>query len=155
VVGVASETGLVQVTTASDGVALLQSLLTLLEGRQASGKQLLFQEWPGRGGCGSFVLSLENLHDFPSLRSEMASAHGARVQVREGVGAVSAIGAGINADFRNLRRALEVLEREGVPVVGVSTSSFRISVLMEEPHVPGSVRALHEELVTEGEPLPG
>jgi aspartate kinase len=155
VVGVASETGLVQVTTASDGAGLLQSLLQLLEARQAAGKQLLFQEWPGRGGCGSFVLSLENLHDFPALRIEIAAALGERVQMREGVGAVSAIGAGINAGFGNLRAALEVLERTGVPVLGVSTSSFRISVLMEESHVPKSVRALHEELVTEGEPLPG
>jgi aspartate kinase len=154
VVGVASEEGLVQVTTAAEGVPLLDSLLKRLEERQVSGKQMLLQDWPGRGGCGSFVLSLENLHDFPVLREEVRAAFGERVHVREGMGAVSAIGAGINADFKNLRRALGILARTGVPVYGLSTSSFRISVLMEEARVPESVRALHEELVTEGEPLP-
>jgi aspartate kinase len=155
VVGVASETGLVHVTTAPEGVPLLQELLERLDAHQASGKQLLLQDWPGRGGCASLVLSLENLHDFPTLRGELGASFGDRVQVREAVGAVSAIGAGINADSRNLRKALEVLQGRGVPVFGVSTSSFRISVLMEEPRVADSVRALHQALVTEGEPLPG
>src|SRR5687768_13298545 len=106
VVGVASETGLVQVTTAPEGVALLRELLERLERRQASGKQLLFQDWPARGGSSSLVLSLENLHDFPTLREEIRTAFGDRVQLREAVGAASAIGAGINADFKNLRKAL-------------------------------------------------
>jgi aspartokinase len=36
-------------------------------------------------------------------------------------------------------------------VLGVSTSSFRISFLVEEAVVPDAVRALHAELVTEGD----
>jgi aspartate kinase len=154
VVGVASETGLVQVTTAPEGVSLLQDLLERLERRQASGKQLLFQAWPAGGGSGSCVLSLENLHDFPALREEIRTSFGDRVQLREAVGAASAIGAGINADFKNLRKAVKVLDRQGVPILGISTSSFRISVLMEEAQLADAVRALHNELVTEGEPLP-
>jgi len=153
VVGVASETGLVSLTTADDGPDLLRGLLEQLDQRQATGKQLLFQDWPGRGGSGSLVLTLENLHDFPTLRRELETAFGGRVQLRDGLGAVSAIGAGINATFANLRRALDVLSRGGATVLGVSTSSFRISLLVEEAKVNDAARALHDELVTEGEPV--
>ena len=153
VVGVASETGLVALTTAEDGPLLLLRVLEQLDLRQVTGKQLLFQDWPGRGGSGSVVLSLENLHDFPALRRDLEQAFGDRVQLRDHLGAVSAIGAGINATFGNLRRAAAVLVGQGTPVLGVSTSSFRISLLVEEGKVPEAVRGLHAELVSEGEPV--
>ena len=153
VVGVASETGLVAVTTADDGPALLLDLLALLDERQAPGKQLLFQHWPSRGGAGSLVLSLENVHDFGALRRAIEERFGPRVHVREGVGAVSAIGAGINATFTNLRRACAVVQRLGAEPLGISTSGFRISLLLEQQLLPEAVRALHRELVTEGEPV--
>ncbi|HYU44025.1 MAG TPA: aspartate kinase [Vicinamibacteria bacterium] len=153
VVGVASETGLIMLTTADDGPDLLFRVLEHLDGRQVAGKQLLFQDWPGRGGSGSLVLSLENLHDFPALRRDLEGAFAGRVQLRDGLGAVSAIGAGINASFHNLRRAYGVLSKQGATVLGVSTSSFRISLLVEEAKVPDAVRGLHAELVSEGEPV--
>ena len=86
VVGVTSESGLVIVTTATaeGGPALLLELLAWLDERQVTGKQLLFQEWPARGGAGSLVLSLENLHDFPALRRDLAARFEGRVQLREG-----------------------------------------------------------------------
>jgi aspartokinase len=40
-----------------------------------------------------------------------------------------------------------------VPVLATSTSSFRISLLIADAAVPEAVRALHRELVTEGEPV--
>jgi aspartate kinase len=153
VVGVASETGLIALTTADDGPSLLFKVLEHLDGRQVAGKQLLFQDWPGRGGSGSLVLSTENLHDFPALRRDLEGTFAGRVQLRDGLGAVSAIGAGINASFQNLRRAYDVLSKQGATVLGVSTSSFRISLLVEEAKVPEAVRGLHAELVSEGEPV--
>jgi aspartate kinase len=151
VVGVASETGLVSLTTAFDGPGLLFRLLEHLDEREVAGKQLLFQDWPGRGGSGSIVLSLENLHDFPALRRDLEHSFDDRVQFREHLGAVSAIGAGINATFENVRRAFGVLARQDTAVLGLSTSSFRISLLVEEARVPEAARGLHAELVTEGD----
>jgi aspartate kinase len=154
VVGVASETGLVVVTTTPGPADTFTTLLDVFERRQVGGKQLLFQDWPGLGGAASLVLSLENLHEFGPLQRDLKAELGDRVQFREGVGAVSCIGAGINSTFGNLRRALGVLLADGVAVLGTSTSSFRISFLLEEAAVPSAVRRLHDELVTEGVPAP-
>ncbi len=155
VVGVTSESGLVVVTTvaAEKGPAPLLELLAWLDERHVTGKQLLFQEWPAQGGAGSLVLSLENLHDFPALRHDLAARFEGRVELREGVGAVSAIGAGINATFANLRCACAVVEGLGAAILGVSTSGFRISLLLEENVLREAVRALHDALVSEGEPV--
>ena len=71
------------------------------------------------------------------------------VRLRAGVGAVSAIGAGINATFRNVREALAVLTGMGVAVLGLSTSSFRISLLIEEGEVPEAMRQLHRRLIVD------
>jgi aspartate kinase len=99
------------------------------------------------------VLSLENLHDWPSSRRELLAELGPALHAREGIGAVSAIGAGINASFRNLRRACETAAAEGLTLLGVSTSGFRISLLLPEEQLATAVRALHRELVEQQEPV--
>jgi aspartate kinase len=142
VVGVATETGLVLLTLASGGSDDLLRLLQLLDDRGAPGKQLRYEAPRGA----SLVLSLENLHDFPALRRDLAQ-HFPGATVREGLGAVSAIGAGINARFASVRECLRLLARDGTPVLGLTTSRFRVSLLLEAAAVDGAARLLHRELV--------
>jgi aspartate kinase len=127
-------------------------LLDFLDRRQVGGKQLYFEEMAGLKGSATVVLSLENVHAFAELRQELSQTFGNELSLREGVGAVSAIGAGINATFTNLRRFLAALAGMGAPLVGLSTSSFRISALLEEARVEEAVRRLHAELVAPPEP---
>ncbi|MBI3931902.1 MAG: aspartate kinase [Acidobacteria bacterium] len=147
VVGVASETGLVRLSTEAGGS--VAALLDLLDEREVGGKQILFEESPVGAGRASLVLSLENLHDFPRLKEELAARFGADVRLTEGVGAVSAIGTGINARFLNVRRVLAILGDAGTRVMGLSTSSFRISVLIDEARVADAVLRLHAGLVAD------
>jgi aspartate kinase len=150
VVGVASETGLVSMSARAADGPTVDGLLALLDEHESGAKQFHL-DVPDGAGMLSLVLSLENLHDFARLRQDLAARFAARATLREGVGAVSAIGAGINARFENLRRTLETLSSMGATVLGASTSSFRISVLLAETDVPEAVRRLHRALVTEGE----
>ena len=150
VVGVASETRLVSLSARAADGSTVGGLLALLDEHETGGKQFHL-DVPDGAGALSLVLPLENLHDFPRLRRDLAARFAARATLREGVGAVSAIGAGINARFENLRRTLETLSSMGATVLGASTSSFRISVLLAENDVPEAVRRLHRALVTEGE----
>jgi aspartate kinase len=145
VVGVAGETGLVVLSLPNGGPGELARLLARLDERSTGGKQLVFE---GSAGHASLVLSRPDLPDYPALEAEL-SGEGSPVRLRAGVGAVSAIGAGINATFRNVREALAVLTGMGVAVLGLSTSSFRISLLLEEGEVPEAMRQLHRRLVVD------
>jgi aspartate kinase len=151
VAGVASEIGLVIVESVPGRApdAALLDLLGRLDEHAAPGKQLHFERREASASSASVVLSLENLHDFAELRRACADGG---LRVREGMGAVSAIGTGINATFHNARTVLQALAEISAPVLGLSTSSFRISVLLEERFVPEAVRRLHERLV-ESEPV--
>jgi len=149
IVGIASETGVVLLRLAPGGLGDLLALLERLDASGAGGRQLRFD---GPLGA-SLVLSLENLHHFDAIRADLeASLPG--VSVLAGKGAVSAIGAGVNASFANVREAVRLVSEQGTKVLGLATSSFRISLLLEEADVPDAVRRLHRGLVEEAVTLP-
>src|SRR5262245_35382985 len=89
VVGVASEKNVLIVETEGDCTALLEAL----DAHHAAGKQL------HAGARTTVVLSRENLHEEARLRQALADRFGAGCRVTDAVGAVSVVGAGINASF--------------------------------------------------------
>jgi aspartate kinase len=95
-------------------------------------------------GFAALLLSLENIHGFPSLRADLEQRFGTDVACEEGLGAISAVGVGITADGELLRQALEALEGLGVPVAGIHTTSLRLTLLVPAGRVPDGVRRLHE-----------
>jgi aspartate kinase len=142
VVGIASESGLVLLSSRE---ARPEALLELFDELEAGGKEFLYRA--GSPAQTSLVLSLENLPDFARLKARIQERFGDAVSLRESVGAVSAIGAGINASYRNLRTALDVAASMNAPVLGVSTSSFRISLLLDASHLQEAGRRLHASLI--------
>jgi aspartate kinase len=141
VVGVASQTGLVLLTLGPGGTEL-PLLLERLDARGVEAKQLRYDDPLGV----SLVLSLENLHNYAVLGEELRTQF-PRVALHEGLGAVSAIGAGINDRFACVRDCLELLSREGIRVHGLATSRFRVSLLLEEAAVERATQLLHREFV--------
>ena len=143
VVGVASERDLVILEAATGESGALAELLAWLDDVGVKGKQLRFD----RGAGAALVVSLENLPDFGAIERGLSERFGDGVRLRRGVAAVSAIGAGINDDFRNVRTALGALGEAGIEVIGLTTSSFRISLLVAEDALQDAVRRLHAALV--------
>jgi aspartate kinase len=149
VVGVASETGLVLLTTPGAGGGLA-ALLGALARRNVLTKEILSMP-VGNDTPGAVLLSLENVHDFPAWRRALADdTHGA-VTVREGLGAVSVVGADLGESPLSLERALLALAPEGVQVIGFSASGSRLKLVVEEAAVAQAARILHRAFV---EPAP-
>jgi aspartate kinase len=149
VAGVTSQRGLVLLSSTDEAPRSLPRLLERLDSLQVPGKQLQFRADPENPAGVSLVLSAEGLPPLPDLRDALGPEH----RLHEGVAAVSAIGAAINADFGNVRRCLDELAAMGVEALGLSTTSFRISVLLDESHLSEAVRRLHHALVVEAEPV--
>lgn len=146
VVGVASERDVLVL----EGNTNLHSLLAALDEHHVAGKQLHISTTAGQT---TVLISRENLHDQEKVRSALQAQFGGRLTFTDGLGAVSAIGAGINASYANVRAGLEALSHAGVEPRGMSTSSFRITWMVPADDLATSVRALHACFITAPAPL--
>ena len=137
VIGVASERDVLVL----EGQAEPHQLLAALDEHHVAGKQLHVST---AGTHTTLVISRENLHDQERVTLALKGRFGDRIQLVDGLGAVSVIGAGINATYANVRAGLKALVDGGIDPRGMSTSSFRITWLVPDGQVVASVRALHE-----------
>jgi len=140
VVGIASERDLFLLL--ADGRS--DELFEFLDAQKVCGKQLHVAS-TGDNCSVAMVISRENLHDEDRFRSRLAEKFGSSVRLVDGIGAVSAIGAGINTSYKNLRAGSAAIAP--VQVLGVSTSSFRITWLIPVASVDNAVRALHQPFI--------
>jgi aspartate kinase len=140
VVGVASERDTLVLTLEPQpsGAGQVGDLLALLDAHRVAGKQL-----HESAGCLTLIISRENLHEEPRLRAALAERFGGAVALADDLGAVSVIGAGINASFDNLRRGNGALEAAGIAIRDTATSSFRITWMIPRARLAEAVRALH------------
>ena len=105
-------------------------LLALLADRGVPGKQLhVFNDRT------TVVISRENLHDEGQFRQALQTRLGGRAQLFDGLAAVSAIGAGINATYDNVRDWRRDVECLGISSAGTATSSFRITWMVPDERV--------------------
>jgi aspartokinase len=73
----------------------------------------------------------------------LAGAH----QIEDDLAAISLIGEGLNRDNRTLLAILEMMAQHAIPVAGVTTTSFRISLLVPRERAAESVRRAHARWV--------
>jgi aspartate kinase len=150
VVGIASESDLLLLRASGPGLRVM----AFLDDHRVAGKQL--HVLTGQGGdddAVSLVISRENLHDEERVRGQLATTFGERATLVDGFGAVSAIGAGINLSYDNLRAGTRALEAAGLPTYDIATSSFRITWFVERARLNDATRALHAALI-EGQTPP-
>jgi len=151
VAGVASERDVFVLQAPGNPLKLLE----LLDARAVVGKQLHAAGFGAPGDGVTLVISRENLHEEDRVRRDIAATFGDQARLIDDVGAVSVVGAGINASYSNLLRGTAALRDATVEPRGVSTSSFRITWLVPRTLVDNAVRALHAALVPpEGLPVP-
>ncbi len=132
VVGVASEKDVLVLSATCP----CEQLLEILDTHAVAGKQLHMA-----GASTHLVISRENLHREPELRRVLGEKLEGRATLVDGLGAVSVVGAGINASWANVRKGGAALAAMGVE--SVATSSFRITWMVPRDKVDDAVRTLH------------
>jgi len=154
VVGVASERDVIVVSTGrrSDDPTVSSrapaALLQLLDEHRVAGKQLHVAE-----GRVTLVISRENFHEEPRVRAAVDEQFGDAVRFEDQLGALSVVGTGINASFANVRRGSAALEAAGIAAAGVSTSSFRITWMVDRAKLDDAVRLLHRTFIERQGPV--
>jgi len=123
----------------------LGPLLECLDELEVGGKQLHAVHGPGGLQMMTMVVPSQNLHHFAQVSDELNARFGNSVCFLRDFGAVSVIGAGINASHANLLRGQKALgETEAREVF---TSSFRITWVVPSASVEEVVRRLHAEFL--------
>jgi len=69
------------------------------------------------------------------------------VRIADTLGAISVVGAGINASFDNVRRGSAALTESGAAIEGIATSSFRITWMIDRARLDDAVRLLHATFI--------
>jgi len=151
VVGVASEKDVLILEVEREGFSrandrsperLALLVLETLDTHHVAGKQLHVS-----GDRLTLVVSRENLHEEARVREALRERFGAAVRIADTLGALSVVGAGINASFDNLRRGSAALAAEGITVDGLATSSFRITWLIDRTRLSEAVRLMHKTFI--------
>jgi len=141
--GVASEADLAAIS-ARGGAAELSEVMEFLDARGVRGRTLSFEAGPGQ----AFIATpLQDVHGLDALKRDLEARFGARVRVEDGLGTVTAVGAGINADWSFARRALQAAEAVGAKVQGLHVSALQISLLVGREHLKPLTARLHRELL--------
>jgi aspartate kinase len=139
VVGVASERDILVLQARGDATRLL----SLLDEGGVSGKQLHVASLGGNPDGTTLVISRENLHNEERLTRDLAGAFGDEARIIDGLGALSVVGAGINATYENVRRGSRCLRDNQIATFGLATSSFRATWLVRRADLDNAVRVLH------------
>jgi aspartate kinase len=138
VVGVASESDVLILHAKAPGA----KVIALLQERRVAGKQLHTY-----GSDTTIVISRENLHDEDRLREALDMDFGDEVRLVDGLGAVSVIGAGINATYANVIAGTQALDAASIYASGTATSSFRITWMVPRAKLQDAVRTLHTHFI--------
>jgi len=137
VVGVASEEQVVMIQGRK-----VDELLTIMDEFGCPGKQLHVMSIGSPQDGLTLVISKENLHQISNLRAKLGTFESDFIWNDE-LGAVSVVGAGINASHEKVRQGSEALRSAQIPSFGLATSSFRITWMVRRNQVNESVRLLH------------
>jgi aspartate kinase len=140
VVGVASERDVLVLEADVEPTELVSAL----DQHHVAGKQLHIST---NARHATLVVSRENLHDEAQVRAALAACFGEKVRFVDGLGAVSAIGAGINATYANVRAGFSAMREANIDPLALSTSSFRITWMVPTDVIASAVRALHVRFI--------
>ena len=147
VVGVASERDVLVLAARRRGRRRRRRLLALLDEHGVAGKQLHVA-----GDRLTLVISRENLHDEARVREALAARFGDACRIADTLGAVSVVGAGINASFENVRRGPRRWPAPASRSTAIATSSFRITWMIDRARLDEAVRLLHRTFIETASP---
>jgi aspartate kinase len=97
----------------------------------------------------SFVVSTQNIYGWDKIKAALKNKIGDRIDFDTDLAALSLIGEGLNRNNVTLLEALDLLGQNDIPVPGVTTTSFRISLLVPRDLVEKGVQLCHSRWVAD------
>ena len=122
----------------------LNIFLNYMDSINATGKQLVYIN-DGNEKF-SIVISSKELLDLENLKDDLNNKFKC-LSFKTNLGAISVIGDGINDNHKILIRIIDKFNENNIPYLGIHTSSFRITFILESEKIEKTVKFLHNELI--------
>jgi aspartate kinase len=121
-----------------------------LEGEQVPIKEINVAETgtDGKQSRASFVISTQNIYGWEQIKTALLNKIGSGIEFDTDLAALSLIGEGLNRNNLTLLETLDLLADNKIPVFGITTTSFRISLLLPRERIEKSVQLCHNRWVS-------
>jgi aspartate kinase len=103
----------------------------------------------GEQSKASFVISAQNIYGWEPIKTALINKIGPGIEFDTDLAALSLIGEGLNRNNLTLLEALDLLADNEIPVLGITTTSFRISLLVPRNRIEKSVQLCHNRWVAD------
>jgi aspartate kinase len=145
---VVSESEIVRVRiSGEDTKSVFESILTFFGKNQITFKELNYYSGSGNIQNVSFIISWSNIYGWENIKVQLSSDYGNKITFEENLSALSLIGEGLTSDVEILHETLSHLENNSIKVFGISTTSFRISLIVERDNIKDAVKLCHKKWI--------
>jgi aspartate kinase len=129
----------------TNALALFKQAVKYLESEQVAIKEVNVTETTAgeEQSKASFVVSVQNVVGWEQIKATLVDAIGAGIAFDTDLAALSLIGEGLNRNSLTLLETVDLLEHSAIPVLGITTTSFRISLLVPRHQIEKSVQLCH------------
>ena len=133
----------------AEAQALFKQAVDYLEKEQVPIKEVNVTEIAAAGeqSKASFVVSVQNIFGWEQIKASLTDKIGAGIEVDTDLAALSLIGEGLNRNNQTLLEAIDLMAENQIPLFGVTTTSFRISLLAARNRIEESVELCHARWV--------
>ena len=145
VIGVVSEPDVSRIIFKKDNIHIhLSGLLTFFEMKNISVKELNYIQHNNYDMEKiSFVFFKKNVHNWEKVEKELIIKYKNDIIIDETLGAVSLIGSGFSRDNKLIIQTINLLNENKIEYFGLTTTSFRLSLLVKKELLQKTVELLH------------
>ena len=98
--------------------------------------------------CGvSFVVSSQNVYGWEKIKQQLINRLGEHIRFDTHLSALSLIGEGLNRTNVVLLQTMSLLRQQKIDIAGITTTSFRISLLIPKEIIGDAVRLCHDHWI--------
>ncbi len=145
VIAVVHETDIIRVVFTEDNKnKKFNELLNFLNNSDISTKELNYSQNESDDYSKiSFIISRKNIHNWEQIEKQLKQNFENHILIDNSCAAVSLIGEGFSRDNRIVFRTIEVLKEHNINYMGLTTTSFRLSLLVKKELLEKTINNLH------------
>lgn len=145
VIGIVQENEIAKVTYMKKNIDIyLKEFFTFLEEKNISVKELHYNQNSSIDIENiSFVISKKNIHNWEEVKKDLLIRYNNDIIIDETLSAVSLIGEGFSRDNKIIIETIDLLNLNKINFFGLTTTSFRLSLLVKKNNLKNVVELLH------------